>query len=90
MYKDEIKDCISTYQEFLIEKGEYDSFILSLKKDQDYSLEKSSFEGTISLHESFDNDNINNSFLSSFIENDREKEDFKFFSDIIILKRKKK
>jgi hypothetical protein len=84
MYKDEIKDCISTYQEFLIEKGEYDSFILSLKKDQDYSLEKSSFEGTISLHESFDNDNINNSFLSSFIENDREKEDFKFFSDIVI------
>lgn len=83
-YKDEPKECLSNYQDYLFEKGEFEYFVFSLKKDHDSSWDKSSYNETLSLQKSFSSNEINNSFINNSIDDDRGKEDFNFLSNIEI------
>ena len=75
---DEPSECLSNYQDYLCAQGEFESFVISLKKNHQSFLEKSNIGKTLSFKESFDGV-INNSFLN--YSNVEEEEMKKFISD---------
>lgn len=78
--KDESSECLSNYQDFLCSQGEFESFVISLKKNHQSFWEKSNIVNSLSFKESIE-DVINNSFLNySNVEEDDVK---KFISDFI-------
>ena len=86
-WKEEQKECLSNYQDYLSKKGDIECFMYSYKKEHDSSCDNSSFDGTLSLQESFSNNENNDSFLNNSIEGDIEDEHFSFLSKMEITKK---
>lgn len=83
-WKEESKECLSNYQDYLSKKGDLECFMYSYKKEHDSSSDNSSFDGTLSLQESFSNNENNDSFLNNSIDGDRDDDVFSFLSKMEI------
>ena len=79
---DETSECLSNYQDFLCAQGEFESFVISLKKNHQSFWEKSNIVNSLSFKESFE-EIINNSFLN--YSKAEEEEMKKFISDLVNL-----
>ena len=86
-WKEESKECLSNYQDYLSKKGDLECFMYSYKKEHDSSSDNSSFDGTLSLQESFSNNENNDSFLNNSIDGDRDDDVFSFLSKMEITKK---
>lgn len=86
-WKEESKECLSNYQDYLSKKGDLDCFMYSYKKEHDSSFDNSSFDGTLSLQESFSNNENNESFLNNSMDGDRDDDVFSFLSKMEITKK---
>ena len=88
-WKEESKECLSNYQDYLSKKGDLECFMHSYKKEHDSSCDNSSFDGTLSLQESFSNNDSDDSFLNNSIDGDRDDDDdiFIFLSKLELTKK---
>ena len=79
--KDEASECLSNYQDFLCAQGEFESFVISLKKNHQSFWEKSNIINSLSFKEPFE-EVINNSFLNYSKVKEEDEEMKKFISDL--------